>query len=481
MESARQLPTYLAGARTRKLAGEEVLRFATGEGVRVGRVGAEFLDAWDAVQTYALAETPLHEITAFLYTTGQNWKRRDHPRRAIYERDLVRYLGYSPKAARTEADWIAFLLSSSFRLYDLLAVELGSWQIVDAWTPREEALVKALPRGTTLHMAPGNVPLSVVVSILRALITKNASIVKMSASDPFTATALIQSFVEIDPTHPVSTSISAVYWPTDRADTDGAAFARRADTIVAWGGDGVVAWAKRHAGPNTEVVPFGPKRSFSVVGAAADPVRAATAVAVDCSVYDQRGCFSTRQVFVHRDRMAAFVTALAGQLAKLDDVLPAGTATEDEVAIRALTASHAHFLGILLAASPTGSWTIIRDVEGYAEQHPLGRTVFVTPFDDAETIYSAVTPEVQTVAVFPWDYGAQLREEIARRGAARIVECGLSNIFRVGGVHDGLYPLARLVRLVSNELPGDVRPKGVNIPINQMEILEHDRFLEFVP
>lgn len=481
MELTKRLPTYLAGARMREFAAEETLHYPNGEHVRIGRVGRDFLNAWQGMQPHGLARLPLHEITSFLYNAGQNWKRRDHPRRAVYERELVRYLGYSPKAAQTEADWIAFLLCSSFRLYDLLTVELGSWQIVDGWVPREEALVRALPRGTVLHIAPGNVPISVVISILRALITKNLSIVKVSAADPFTATALLQSFIEIDPRHPVSTSISAVYWPTERADGEGAAFAASADAIVAWGGEGAVAWARRHAGPDTEVIPFGPKRSFCVVGPHDHIEHAARAVAIDCSVYDQRGCFSTRQVFVRRDHMDAFVPELAAQLAKLDDILPIGEASEDEAAIRMLNTAHARFVGIHLAGSPTGSWNVIRDVEGYADHHPLGRTVFVTPYDRPEEIYAAVTRDTQTVAVHPWEYGIGLRDELARRGAARIVECGLSNIFRVGAAHDGIYPLSRMVRFVSNELPASIRPKGVSIPINQMEILEHDRFLEFIP
>ena len=66
--------------------------------------------------------------------------------------------------AKNEADWIAVLLSSNYRFYDLLNVELGNWQILDNWVLREEAFVRAFPCGLALHVLPGNVPLSAVLS-----------------------------------------------------------------------------------------------------------------------------------------------------------------------------------------------------------------------------------------------------------------------------------------------------------------------------
>jgi long-chain-fatty-acyl-CoA reductase len=74
-----------------------------------------------------------------------------------------------------------------------------------------------------------------------------------------------------------------------------------------------------------------------------------------------------------------------------------------------------------------------------------------------------------------------VRDGCAIRGASRLVECGLSNIFRVGGSHDGIFPLQRMVRFVSSEISSKIRVNGINLPINQYEFLENDRFLEFIP
>ena len=57
----------------------------------------------------------------------------------------------------------------------------------------------------------------------------------------------------------------------------------------------------------------------------------------------------------------------------------------------------------------------------------------------------------------------------------------MNNIFRVGGAHDGIFPLQRLVRMASMELPSKANIKGIAIPVDQTRFLEEDRFLEFIP
>ncbi|NJM90781.1 MAG: hypothetical protein HC863_00340 [Myxococcales bacterium] len=88
---------------------------------------------------------------------------------------------------------------------------------------------------------------------------------------------------------------------------------------------------------------------------------------------------------------------------------------------------------------------------------------------------------MQTVAVYPSEIGLRIRDLCAKRGVARVVELGLNNVFRVGGSHDGVFPLQRLVRFASMELPSRVPVKGIVIPIDQTLFLEQDRFVEFIP
>lgn len=182
-----------------------------------------------------LNDLNINNIINFLYTTGQRWKSEEYSRRRAYIRSLITYLGYSPQMAKLEANWIAMILCSKSALYDIIDTELGSTHIQDEWLPQGECYVRAFPKGRTMHLLAGNVPLSGVTSILRGILTRNQCIVRMSASDPFTAHALAMSFIDVDPNHPISRSISVLYWYHASDTTLAEELLSHMDAVVAWG------------------------------------------------------------------------------------------------------------------------------------------------------------------------------------------------------------------------------------------------------
>jgi long-chain-fatty-acyl-CoA reductase len=476
-----QVPLIVAGRRVAQTsAGQTQLLSRTGEQIHLPALDEAVVDDILAQPRDALQDVPLHEIVGFLHNVGHNWKSTEYSRRILYERYLCRHFGYSEKMAQTEANWIALLLSSHYRLYDTLSAELGSWHMLDGWVPREEAFVRALPRGRVLHLAAGNVPLSGVASILRALVTKNVSVVKVSSDDPMTPLALAMSFMDTDADHPVTRALSVVHWAGGDEGPLPLRLVRDADAVCAWGGDDAVAWAKRHAAPHAEVLAFGPKRSLAVVGRDADRRKTARALAHDVAMYDQRACFSVQHAFVE-EPIVEFVEELEAALRTYENLLPKGEHDFDERAGWALAQLEADFCGAQVRVGEGQGWSIVVARESEVEVHPLGRTLYVHPIASASQIAPHLGPQVQTVAVAPSDLGLLLRDLCAAKGVARIVDLGMNNVFRVGGTHDGMYPLQRLVRYVSMELPAATPVKGMVIPIDQTTFLEHDRFREFIP
>ena len=83
--------------------------------------------------------------------------------------------------------------------------------------------------------------------------------------------------------------------------------------------------------------------------------------------------------------------------------------------------------------------------------------------------------------MMPLKSSLKVRDKFANAGVDRIIELGVNNVFRIGSSHDGIYPLQRMVRFVSNDLPSNHHPKGITFPIGQTDILEEDRFLDLVP
>ncbi|HET9627214.1 MAG TPA: aldehyde dehydrogenase family protein [Kofleriaceae bacterium] len=476
-------PIIVAGDRVDATSAELELRTRTDEVVHVPALDAATVDRLLAQPRGALADVPLHEICAFLHNVGHNWKSKEYTRRRIYERHLVRYYGYSEKMAETEANWIALLLSSHYRIYDTLSAELGSWHMVDSWVAREEAYVRAMPRGRALHIIPGNVPLSCIASVIRAIATKNVSIVKAASDDPMTPLALALSFMDTDPLHPVAKALSVVYWKGGAEGELERRLLADSDVVCAWGGEAAIEWAKRNAPAETEVLTFGPRRSVAVVGKGGDRKKAARALAHDVAMYDQRACFSVQRVFVEGP-VDDFVAEVKQAFALYETLLPKGKHDFDERAGYALAHLEAEFFGNPGVASEQAGWAIVvrpPDDGDATARHPLGRTLYVHPVDHASAVLDHVGPGVQTVAVYPSELALPLRDALARKGVSRIVELGLNNVFRVGGAHDGMYPTQRLVRLVSMELPASVAVKGIVVPIDQTTFLEQNRFVEFIP
>jgi len=433
--------------------------------------------ATELLEEHSLVDVRLQEIVGFVRRVGVQWANDEYARRRLYIRQLRDVVGFSEQMAVAEADLIASALMGMQRLYDTLEVELGSHRILDEWVPRGECEVRAYPRGLFVHLLPGNVPLAAVISLLRSLLTKNATVLKVPARDPVTATSLALSFLDADPSHPVSRALSVLYWPND--DPLGAELVASANGVCVWGGHEALGWAQRTAGTEAEIVRFGPKQSLSVVeiGAADDAARVARGVAHDVCMYDQQACFSTSRVFVVGDR-ERFVERLAEELQHYDRILPPGRRDLDDEAHVSGVRLHHDVMGS--AVRKADNWTIIECGPEDADVHPGARTVFVHPLRALRDLERWVDATTQTVAVHPWERSAEVRDLLARRGVSRIVETGLSGILRVGSVHDGVDPATRFVRLVAVEAGSARHSKGMAIPIDTTEMVEDRQFRDLI-
>jgi len=443
--------------------------------VRLGRLDDVLARELKSVDRLLLAETPTQEIIAFLARCGALWKNEEYARRRLFVRHLSAALGYSSGMAEAEADLIGSLLSAHWRMHDVLNVELSSPHLLDRWIAREDCEVRAFPRGLVVHLLPGNVPLSSVVSILRAILTRNVSIAKVAAGDPVTALALALSFMDVDADHPVTRSVSVAYWPKD--DPLGAELVAAADAVCVWGGSEAIRWAQTHTSPESPLLPFGPKRSLALVGRPTDIEHAAIGLAHDVCVYEQRACFSIHQAFVERP-VEPFVQALHAALRRYDRILPRTIRSEDELAGANLERLTHQFMGSDVHSA--GTWATIACPPDRVRALPGARTLFIHPVDDVGEAFVWVDREVQTVAAAPWGLLLTHRDELARRGAARFVELGLANLFRLGGTHDAMQPMAGLVRLVATEAPSQVHGKGMVLALDQTELLEHRRLRDLI-
>ncbi|MGW4365714.1 aldehyde dehydrogenase family protein [Nocardia takedensis] len=463
-----ELPAVVTGRRYNRGPKAE-LRFPTGAVVSVPELDATTAARLRDVDRTILRDVPLDEITAFLHRVGRNWRSREYAHRRLYVRRLVQIAGLSETMAETEADWIALYLSGSAQLADQVAAELGDRAVIDGWVRREDCEVRAMPVGLVGHAVAGNVPLAAVSSVVRAVLTKNVSVVKHAARDPFTPISLALSFLDVDAEHPMARAVSTIYWSHD--NTHGAGLLADCDAVCAWGGQEAIEAVAAAVPPGGTFLPFGPKRSLTLVGREADPVEAAYSTAHDVSRYDQQACFSTQRIFVERPVAGEFLAALGRALEDFRDLLPPGAPDRDLPQRRALSLLEEQALGNTVTESDERDWAVVTGSVEQVPEHPLYRTVFVTEVDDLGEAVRTIGPDTQTVGVYPPARIAALRDELAARGVHRVVQAGLANFFRLGGAHDGMYPMQRLVRYVVSEAPAAVFGKGALRSLDQTALL----------
>lgn len=426
--------------------------YESGTRLRFPVPNADDLAAIQGFDRFLLHGLHTQDFVGFIARVGTFWvpENRTHP---IYRQALdvmCAINGYGEKMAQRELNIVGSVLRHTAAWYDLLEAELGSRFYMDEWVARGDALVHAQPLGRILHVLVGNVPISGIMSLLRGCVTKNQSIGKLAKRDPITTLSFVLSCHELLPDHPITQSLSALYWPAG-GEFEQAAI-EQCDMVCVWGGSAAIDSLKKRTPPHVEVIEFGPKSSFAVVGReSANSAKVAVDLAHDVALYDQEACFSPQLVFVEGD-CDAFVLHLKRGLELYARVLPKSTPPPDNHAHVWRSRLEAHYAGRTVLESEGTGWTIIV-IADLAEitEHPLSRVIFVVPVADLSMCVPFVTPQTQTIAMSPWARNVEIRDEATLRGAAKITEIGLVETIRPGATHDGMYPLQRFVRWVCVE------------------------------
>ena len=252
-----------------------------------------------------LREVALDDLIGLCDAAARNWTQPEHPMA-----DFIRTgrLGFLPLWLRRAN--LQTLLRRSLR---------GKPEALDRFVHLDEKdslAVRAQPRGLAVHWVSGNVPVLGMLSVVQAMLCKNANLVKVSRRSPGILPFLLAGVAGAEYTNTagqklsgrlLTDAVAVVY--CDRDDQDAAReLSLAADIRVAWGGreavEAIVNLPRRFG---TEDIVFGPKLSCAIVAAErlADGEtarRTAAAIAADASAFDQQGCNSPHTVFVEPRR-----------------------------------------------------------------------------------------------------------------------------------------------------------------------------------
>ncbi|PJZ70470.1 hypothetical protein CH373_05200 [Leptospira perolatii] len=321
-----------------------------------------------------------------------------------------------------------------------------------AWSPSTPKL-KAMPT-RQLHITAGNSPHIPFFSAVRAIMTKSPAVIKSpyGATTPGALLSLAAFFA--CPDHPITKSLSIVYWPGGDKTVEDRFFAPNSfDRIVVWGAPDSVLSVKSRA-LFTKVLTFNPRYAVSFVGK--DSLEGTTtgelnSIVVkllgDALIANQKACIASQ--IIYTDGSDAQVERLAKGLHEAlkefdrnsPNYLKQGMAGDIKRLKRVINGDWKENY----KSGKFQSAVVVMEDEFKISQHPMCRLFVIRKLKNPKDILTYLHHGVSTVSISPESLLPELRDSIAARGVSNVVPLGQSGRAYAGMSHDGMMVLSELV------------------------------------
>lgn len=319
-------------------------------------------------------------------------------------------------------------------LTDLVAAELGPGDPLGKGSPQGDRIA---PAATLLHIVSGNTPHAAFQSLLRGLILGCHNRIKLpSRGLPAFEAALgqfppaLSALVETSPALPDA-------WLDEAA------------VLIIYGNDDTIDTLRARAPAGCRIIAHGPKLSIGIV--LADPENAARLAAGDICRFDQRGCLSVHDVYLHPDCPLPprhFGDLLAAAMAEDVRHHPPTPLTPSEAGAITTLRETTRFLA---ASDPAAShlwesprstdWTVIHESDPSLKVSCLNRVAYVKPWPADPTTLGPAGIHVGCVASHPFSPDLAL----GPLRPSRICPLGETQHPPLTWYQDGYAPLASLI------------------------------------
>jgi hypothetical protein len=310
-----------------------------------------------------------------------------------------------------------------------------------------------------VHVAAGNIPNPALMSMVLGLLVRSAQFVKCASGTSFLPRLFAHSIYDAD--HKLGACLELAEWRGGDAWLEPALFAE-ADCVTATGGDGALAAIRAKLPTKTRFVGYGHRVSFGFVASGAlsglSARKMVQRAAADVVAWDQLGCLSPHVIYVeHGGGVSAeqFAEMLADELAKRETIEPRGTVSTE---VAATIASRRSFYEVRAAHSAdtrmwrsenSTAWTVIYEADPKFQASCLHRFIYVKGTPDLENALRGADElrgKVSTVGLAaPEDKSAELAQQLARWGSARVCPLGQMQNPPLTWRHDGRPALGDLV------------------------------------
>ena len=365
------------------------------------------------------------------------------------------------------------VLSSQFQRENVEAIasQIGV-DYLEGWVTHDEpnggaTAIRCLG-AKTLFVLAGNSPIVSVMAIVRAAILRSDSICKAPSNDPFTASAIIQTMVEMAPDHPITKHFSVGYWAGgDKSIEEKLYQPHNLEKICAWGGYASMKHITQYIQPGLELISFDPKVSGSYIGkevfdSEENMREAAALLANDCGNINQVGCSNSRLVYIESDTDDEDIEKLQQFGRYVYEAilnLPATMSTKPKAYDPALKEN-------VDALRFDDDWyTVIGGEEGEGaviishlsdpvsfSADLIDRTINIVPVDDVDDVAQRISAYTQTLGIYPETRKADIMDKLALAGVQRFVSLGTATVGHMKVPTDGLEQQRRMGKWIGNEI-----------------------------
>ena len=340
-------------------------------------------------------------------------------------------------------------------LLRLLRDQLGHVDALDRWIPRGRGQVRARAPRLIQHICAGNLAVSAITSIAHGLLLGAQNEVKLpgDTEDADTRREILDFVLRLP------ASLRKQVRCEIELDAD---VLRRADAVIAFGGDATMASIREQLRWDQKFIAHGHAVSLLWLD---EPdqlsVRQARACAVDILTYDQLGCLSPQAVYVPP---GADLDALCRKLAfalehqwKLQKIKPARTLAINARIAEARDVAFALGHRVWLPPGRHLGWTVIHDPDSTFAASPLHGVIYMRKSAPAALPrhLHAVRGRISTVGfVVPaGKSSSRWREAFLSLGVSRFCPAGRMQFPPLTWHHDGRGTLVDLVTWIDLEEP----------------------------
>ncbi|HAG42917.1 MAG TPA: acyl-CoA reductase, partial [Clostridium sp.] len=408
------------------------------------------------------SNTPIDKILYILERTAYKLCDKDGDYYKEIMEKMPELISYSSSMVDMGMDALKEMLS--INSLKLRLKSLGDYHCLDTFTKnRYSKITRAVPIGSVLHIAAGNIFLGSIDSLIMGIITKNINILKVSSQDFLFPTLFYRALEEVDIDKTITPYITITYWKSSNKALDTIA-KNSFDAILLFGGKEAVKNYKNGLSVNTQLYSFGPKISFGIVckGLNNDELReTAKGFADDIIFWEQRACTSCQNIFIENsDNVKNFIQYLYEALEEKGEEFPQNQLDIDsavEIRKKRELAKWEEFNNrALVLEGKNANHTIIMEEKNNIVDSPLNRTIYINVVDNYKDILDGniqlLKYYMSTLAIACNSGIQDIIEDFIDFGIMRFCKPGAMSKSEDDSLpHDGMYITNLLVRFINKE------------------------------